>query len=50
MMKAVESYMPVLLNIGHIFKNCRRVFFDNWAASLLRFIDHEQLGRTPLNE
>jgi len=49
-MKAVQSYRPALLNIGHIFKNLRRVFFDIWAASLLRFIDHEQLGRTPLNE
>jgi hypothetical protein len=49
-MKAVESYRPVMLNIGHILKNWRRVSFDIWAASLLRFIDHEQLGRTPLNE
>jgi hypothetical protein len=49
-MKAVQSYRPVLLNIGHIFKNCRRGSFDIWTGSLLRFIDHEKLGRTLLNE
>jgi hypothetical protein len=49
-MNSVQSYRPVLLNIGHIFKNCRKGSFDIWAASLLRFTDHEKLGRTPLNE